>query len=126
MTPDPATVQAIEALEKRRCAATAAADTDALGELFAPGMTMIHFRGKMQSREDYITDACTNRRTIDIGPMTIWDYGDTALAVGMQDITRLNPDGSVRVLIKGFATRLLRKTGDEWRFAYIQVSPTEF
>ena len=126
MSSDPATVQAIEALEKRRCAATAAADADALGEMFAPGMTMIHFRGKMQSGEDYITDVCTNRRTIEVGPMTIWVYGDTALAVGLHDITRLNPDGSVRVLIKSFATRLLQKTGDDWRYVNIQVSPMDF
>ena len=86
-------------------------------------MTMVHFRGKMQTREDYIADVCTNRRSIEVGPMTIWLYGDTALAVGTHDITRFRPDGDR--LIKSFATRLLQKTGDEWRYVFIQVSPTE-
>ncbi len=122
MTPDPTTAKALEALETRRCAATGAGDTATLAEIYAPDMTMVHFRGKMQSREDYIAEVGGNPRGIEFGPMTIQLYGDVALMTGSHDITRRSETGETR-LIKTFATRILSKIDGEWRYVFIQVSP---
>ena len=125
MTPDQATAEALEALERRRCAATAAGDTATLEEIYAPDMTMVHFRGKTQSRQDYIAEVGANPRGIEFGPMTLKLYDDVAVAIGTHDITRYSPDGESR-LIKTFATRILHRAGGVWRYVFIQVTPVVF
>ena len=99
-----------------------AGDTATLSEIYAPDMTFVHFRGKTQTRDDYIAEVGGNPRGIEFGPMTIELYGDVALMTGTHDITRRSETGETR-LIKTFATRLLKKTGDDWRYVFIQVSP---
>ncbi|NIJ09244.1 ketosteroid isomerase-like protein [Sphingomonas vulcanisoli] len=120
MTPDDAVVQELEALEQRRCAATAAGDTATLNEIFSPDMLFVHFRGKTEGREAYVAAVEGNPRSIEIGEMKIECFGDTAVMLGKHDITRQNP---TRV-IDAFGTRVVRKTAAGWRYVLIQVSPS--
>jgi uncharacterized protein (TIGR02246 family) len=122
MNADSATRQELEALETKRCAASAAGDTATLAEIFAPDMTFVHFRGKTESRDEYVTAVGGKPRSMEFAPMTIKLFGDVALMTGNQDITRRSPTGETK-LIETFATRILTKADGNWRYVFIQVSP---
>lgn len=124
MTADETTRRALEALEARRLAATAASDTATLEDIYAPDMMMVHFAGKEQSRDDYIANIAVNPRDIEIGPMRIMVYGDVALMTGAHNLTRTTEDGERR-LVRSYATRVLKRSDGGWRYVYINVAPMD-
>jgi ketosteroid isomerase-like protein len=112
---------ALLALETRRIAATSIGDAAVLEELYAPGMTFVHLGGRPQARDAYIAVVAQTPRPTEFGPLTIALYDDMAIMTGTADITLTNPAGESRI-VNTYATRVLQRTGEAWRYVFIQVA----
>lgn len=74
--------QQVLAAEKRRCAAIAAEDWDALREIVADDFLYTHSIGTIEDRESWIAGIKSRRRSVEHERLSVRNFGDVALLSG--------------------------------------------
>lgn len=108
---------ALRDLERRRCAAIAAADGDALRALLTPDYVHVHMTGKIDDIDGHIEAIVSRPRAAERGPLTIRLHGDAAVIVG--DQTNIVGDQRSTAVAQQLAVR----QDGRWRFAAMQLTP---
>lgn len=114
--------KAIEALEKRRAAAIAGSDFDALANVLADDYLHIYGGGTTSDRAGYIDQVKKAPRVPTRGPLTIRVYGDTAVITGGL-LNRIKYPDRPEALLDTSVTQVVRRVNGEWKFVAFQITP---
>lgn len=114
--------KAIEALEKRRAAAIAASDFDALTNVLADDYLHVYGGGTTSDRAGYIDQVKKAPRVPTRGPLTIRVYGDSAVITGGL-LNRIKYPDKPEALLDTVVTQVARRVGGEWKFVSFQITP---
>lgn len=109
--------EAVLDLERRRCAAIAAGDAEALRALLAPGYLHVHMTGKLDDAEGHVRSIVGAPRRPERGPLLVRFYGDLALITGEQ--TNHSGERATRA----YCHQVAAKTAEGWRFISVQLTP---
>jgi ketosteroid isomerase-like protein len=114
--------KAIEALEKRRAAAIAASDFDALASVLADDYLHIYGGGTTSDRAGYIDQVRKAPRVPTRGLLTIRVYGDAAVITGGL-LNRIKYPDRPEALLDTSVTQVVRRVNGEWKFVSFQITP---
>ncbi|MDN4476324.1 nuclear transport factor 2 family protein [Demequina sp. SYSU T00192] len=122
---DPATREALLALEERRRRALIDVDLDALDDLYDDALVHIHAPGLVHTKEMLVEHTRTRRPYLDMsrGDLEIRVLGDVAIMTGLLTNHLRNPDGTSRTM-SGQVTQVVRRCPDgAWRYLSFQMTP---
>jgi ketosteroid isomerase-like protein len=114
--------RAIAELEKRRAAAIAASDFDALGSALADDYLHIYGGGTSSDRAGYIDQVRKAPRVPTRGPLTIRVYGDAAVITGSL-LNRIKYPDRPEALLDTVVTQVARRVNGDWKFVSFQITP---
>ncbi|AWE54800.1 DUF4440 domain-containing protein [Streptomyces nigra] len=124
-TPDPPTLAALHAVERRRQRALVDADLATLDEIFDDTLVHTHAHGITHTKAQLLAHTADRRPYLGIsrGELLVRLVGDVAVVTGPLTNRLRTPDGGERTLT-GVATQILhRRDGDDWRFISFQMTP---
>jgi len=114
--------KAIEALERRRAAAIAASDFEALANVLADDYLHVYGSGTTSDRAGYIDQVKKAPRVPTRGPLTIRVYGDAAVITGGL-LNRIKYPDRPEALLDTSVTQVVRRVNGEWKFVSFQITP---
>ncbi|MET8468666.1 nuclear transport factor 2 family protein [Streptomyces sp. NPDC006422] len=125
--PDPPTLAALHAVERRRQRALVDADLGALDEIFDDTLVYMHAHGITHTKAQLLAHTADRRPYLAVsrGELLVRLAGDVAVMTGPLTNRLRTPDGGTRTLA-GVATQILhRGRGDaaRWRFISFQMTP---
>lgn len=115
---------AILALEKRRCQALSDADIAALDGMFGDALVHIHATGLVQNKREFLEGLAQKQPFIRVerGPLNIRVLGDVAIMDGPMTNTVRRADQPEPVTVQAYATQVLAREGQEWRYVAFQAT----
>jgi ketosteroid isomerase-like protein len=118
----PDDVQALLDLEKRRCAAIAAADGATLASMLADDYVHIHMNGFEDDRKGHVEKVVKNPRRTERGEIKVRIFGDVALLNGPATNHAKKPDGS-DVVVHAAAQQVLVRRPQGWIYVLTHMTP---
>ena len=109
-------------LERRRCAAIANADFDALGEVLADDYLHVFGTGPTTDKPGYLATIKAGPRVPVRGALKVRFYGDSAVITGDMTNNITYPGQPTRV-VEAFCTQVAAKQEGRWRFVSFQLTP---
>jgi hypothetical protein len=114
--------EAVLELERRRCAAIAGADFDALGEVLGHDYLHVFGTGPTTDKPGYIATIKAGPRVPVRGELKVRIYGEAAVITGDM-INTINPPGQPTRVIHAFCTQVAAKREGRWQFVSFQLTP---
>ncbi|WP_189338521.1 nuclear transport factor 2 family protein [Sphingobium sp. SCG-1] len=112
-----AVVQAIQELEKRRCAALVSGDVDALDAMLIDDLVHVHGTGKFDTKSEYL-EGIRSKYTfhkVERGELNIRVYGDVVVVVGPLSQSVQVAGGENIVNITAIVSQTWNRVGDSWK-----------
>jgi ketosteroid isomerase-like protein len=118
-----AVVDALLALERRRCDAIARGDATALQALLSDDYVHVHMTGKVDDRAGHIQAVVARPRTPERGPLNVRIYGEVAVLTG--ELTNRTPAtaGQPERTMRAYCKQVAAKRDGAWRFVSLQLTP---
>lgn len=109
-------------LERRRCAAIANADFDALGDVLAEDYLHVFGTGPTTDKPGYIAAIKAAPRVPVRDNLRVRVYGDAAVLTGDM-INNITPPGQETRVVQAFCTQVAAKRDGRWQFVSFQLTP---
>ena len=111
--------------ERRRQAALVVVDLPELDRLFADDLTHIHSTGLVHDKAQLLRHIDRKRAFISVtrGPLNVRLYGDIAVMTGPMTNRMRSKDENGEIVLEGFATQVLRRSEEGWKFINFQLTP---
>ena len=118
-------IVAILDLENRRRAALVSVDLTELDRLFAEDLVHVHSTGMAHTKVELLKHIEQKRAflAIERGNLQIRTEGNTAVVTGTMTNRMRARDGNGEIVLHGFVTQVLRRSGEGWRFISFQLTP---
>lgn len=106
---------AVMAMERRRCAAIAEGNVEALGTLMADDLVHVHGNGVVHDKAGLIAYLTGSHRRVEREKLEVRILEDIAIMTGYLINHVTQKDGSISIS-RLVATQVLRRNGDDWTF----------
>lgn len=122
------TEDALQAVERRRCAAIVAGDLDTLSGLLADELVHVHTVGLVDDKPSYLSGIRDRLevRSVERGPLHLRQFGDTVVMTGeLTNTVRRRADGpdAEWLVLRSFATQVWVRAPDAgWRMVSFHAS----
>jgi ketosteroid isomerase-like protein len=117
--------KAILEAERRRQHALVAVDLAELDRLFAEDLIHVHSTGLVHNKSQLLEHIERKRGFISIqrGPLDVRIENNIGIVTGPITNRMRGKNGDGEIVLEGFVTQVLRRTGDGWKFINFQLTP---